>query len=180
MKLAKWFDSPRTRLDITAGMVDGILTALTLAAGLLGHGGATLGLALRVGLATALTTLFVFFVAHYAELRTELAHAERELNLTAHGKLAAGRLGRRSLEDAFLGALTASLCGLLGALLPLLLCYFLPGPAMLGIGITLGLLGVLGALLARSFRGRPLPWAVGITLGGLALTWLGMWLHIAG
>jgi hypothetical protein len=62
--------SPRGRLDIFAGLVDGILNALTLAAGrILNSGdGADLELAMRVAVATGLTTIFVFFIAHYAEL----------------------------------------------------------------------------------------------------------------
>jgi hypothetical protein len=66
---------PNNRLDVVAGLIDGILTALALAAGRLVHTdgeGATLSLALRVSVAAGVTTIFVFFVAHYAEVRLEL------------------------------------------------------------------------------------------------------------
>jgi hypothetical protein len=53
-------------------LIDGILNALALAAARLVHsggGGTTLSLALRVSAVAGATTIFVFFVAHYAELR---------------------------------------------------------------------------------------------------------------
>jgi VIT1/CCC1 family predicted Fe2+/Mn2+ transporter len=182
MSIRGWLESPRTRLDITAGMVDGILTALTLASGrLLKPGeGASLDLALRVGAATAITTLFVFFVAHYAELRAEITRAERELNLLSHGKLAAGALGRRAVEEAVAGSSLAGLCGLAGAMVPLVLCHVLPSPRWLGLAATVVLLGALGALIARSFHGSSLLWAVLLMVGGIALAWLGLRLDIAG
>jgi predicted membrane protein (TIGR00267 family) len=183
MSIQNWLESPRTRLDVAAGLVDGMLNALVLVAGKLlrpDGGGATLELALRVGAASALTTLFVFFVAHYAELRAELYRAEKELSLLTHGKLAAGELGRRAIRDAFAGALLAALCGLAGSLVPLVLCYELPDPYWLGIVLTIGLLGLLGAVLARSFRGNLGLWALAIMLGGIAMTWIGVQLDITG
>jgi hypothetical protein len=71
MKPFSWLLSSRNRLDLVAGLSDGILTALTLAAGkLLGPEAAmSPGLALRVALAAAVSGAFVFFVAHYAVLR---------------------------------------------------------------------------------------------------------------
>jgi hypothetical protein len=53
----------RNRLDVVAGLIDGILNALTLAAGRLaraGGEGVTLSLALRVSIAAGVTTIFVF------------------------------------------------------------------------------------------------------------------------
>ncbi|MGB8365205.1 MAG: hypothetical protein WCE20_11855 [Rhizomicrobium sp.] len=166
---------------MTAGLVDGILTALTLASGkILGPAtGLNVNFALRVGTATALTTLFVFFVAHYAELRAEIHRAERELNLLSHGKLAAGALGRRAVQEAFAGSLVAALCGLVGAMVPLLLCYALPNPRWLGLSITVAFLGVLGAALAHSFHGTKRSWALTLMLGGAALVWIGLQLDIA-
>jgi predicted membrane protein (TIGR00267 family) len=182
MSIRGWFESPRTRLDITAGLVDGVLTALTLASGRLLEPGSApnLDLAIRVGAATGLTTLFVFFVAHYAELRAEINRAEKELNLLSHGKLAAGALGQRAIREAFAGALLAAFCGLAGAMIPLWLCFALPSPRWLGLIITIGLLGVMGAILARSFRGSATFWIVVLVLGGLGLTWAGLELRIAG
>lgn len=182
MTLRSWLVSPRTRLDVTAGLVDGILNALTLASGRLtgSSGGATLGLTVRIGLAASLTTLFVFYVAHYAELRTDLARSERQLNLAAHGKLASGRLGRWAMKEALAGAGVAAACGLFGAMLPLYLCVVLPGAPWSGLIATIALLGALGAMLARSFYGDMVIWSVAIMAGGAGLTFVGTKLNIAG
>jgi hypothetical protein len=181
MKLWRWLTQPRNRLDIVAGFVDGILNALTLAAGRLLEGdGADLMLALRVGAASGLTTIFVFFVAHYAELRADLSRSERQLNLTWHGKLATSRLGRRALLQALGGASLASACGVAGSILSLLLCVWFPHPPLLGVAGDIALLGVLGAALAHSFQGRKWFWATVIMLGGAALTWIGVKIDIAG
>lgn len=181
MILPSWLTNPRNRLDIVAGLVDGILNALTLAAGrLLKGGGADMMLIARVGTATALTTVFVFFMAHYAEERAELARAERQLNLTSHGKLATSRLGRRALLEALSGALIAAACGLIGATLSLLLCFWLSDPRWLGLAAVLVLLGLLGALLARSFHGSALFWAAALVIGGAALTYVGVLIDITG
>lgn len=181
MTWPSWATNPRNRLDIVAGLVDGILNALTLAAGkLLKGGGADLMLITRVGTATALTTVFVFFMAHYAEERAELSRAERQLNLTSHGKLATSRLGRRALIEALTGALIAAACGLVGAMLSLLLCVWFPEPRWLGLAGDLVLLGALGALLAKSFHGSALLWAATLMVGGGVLTWAGVVIDIAG
>jgi len=182
MSFRSWLESSRTRLDITAGVVDGILNALTLAAGrLLKPGeGADFSLAWRVGAATAVTTLFVFFVAHYAELRAEIVRAEKELNLMAHGKLAETALGRRAVLDALAGACLAAFCGLLGAMVPLLLCHFFQEPRWIGIAFTLALLGLMGVVLARSVHGAITYWTIALVAGGIALTWLGVKLDITG
>lgn len=177
----RWLSNTRIRLDIVAGLVDGVLNALTLAAGRLlkTDGGASVDLAVRVGAATALTTVFVFFFAHYAELRGEIARAERELNLLSHGQLASSRLGRQALINSLAGASLAALCGLVGAMTPLLLCTLLPGPAWLGLALTIALLGVLGAFLAKSFHGSPALWAFIISVGGVLLTLIGIQIDIA-
>ncbi len=181
MKVIDWLLSPRHRLDVVAGLIDGILNALTLAAGkLLERGGGSLSLVIKVGVATAGTTLFVFFVAHYAELRAELIHAERELNLLSHGRLATTRLGQQVLRESFAAAMIASFCGLIGSAIPLLLSLALPGSPMIGIGVTITLLGVLGAALARSFFGSPAIWALALMIGGVALSFIGVKLNVVG
>jgi len=182
MSIRSWIESARTRLDVTAGLVDGILTALTLASGkmLAGSEHPGVAFAFRVGAATSLTTLFVFFVAHYAEMRADIHRAERELNLMAHGKLVTGALGWRAMQESFGGASVAAICGLLGAMVPLLLCHFLRSPRWLGLAITVALLGLLGAVLAKSFHGTIVVWAAALMAGGIALTWIGLQLDIAG
>lgn len=181
MKLADWLLSPRHRLDVVAGLVDGILNALTLAGGrLLGGGGGSLTLIVKVGVATAGTTLFVFFVAHYAELRADLVRAERELNLLSHGHLATTRLGQQVFREALLGSSIAALCGLVGSTIPLVLCLMLPEPPLAGVALTIALLGLLGAVLARSFYGSPRIWAIGLMIGGIVLTFIGVKLNVVG
>jgi predicted membrane protein (TIGR00267 family) len=182
MKMLEWLASPRRRLDIVAGIVDGILNALILAAGkiLQNDGGASVELAVKVGVVTASTTMFVFFVAHYADLRSELVHAERELNLLSHGRLATTQLGRQAMRESLIGALVASICGLAGVTIPLLLTFTLPGPPVLGLIVTIGLLAVLGTILARSFYGSPWVWAIALMTGGALLTFIGAKLDIIG
>jgi VIT1/CCC1 family predicted Fe2+/Mn2+ transporter len=168
-------------VDIVAGLVDGILTALTLSAGrLLEPGGISVALAVRVGAAAGLTTVFVFFLAHYAEMRAELVHAEKQLSLAAHGRLVAGTLGRQIFRESLGGACIAAACSLGGATLPLLLSALTPGPWWVGVALTLVILGVLGALLASSLYGSRRLWAIALVAGGIALTAIGERLKIMG
>jgi predicted membrane protein (TIGR00267 family) len=174
---------PSNRLDVVAGLIDGILNALTLAAGRLANAsgeGATLSLALRVSVAAGATTIFVFFIAHYAQLRLELIRHERELNFTEHGKLAATRLGRRVFRESLLSAMLASSFSLIGALFPLILCAIAPSPAWLGLAITIIVLSGLGALLARSIYGSPLVWGIGHFAMGIVLALVGVRLNLVG
>ncbi len=180
MKAFAFFLKPKYRLDLVAGLCDGILTALTLTAGRLVIPGSTMtmGLAFRVGAATAVPGAFVFFVAHYAQLRGELAEAERQLNVTSRGKLAASRLGRDILREASLGALVASGSSFCGALTPLVSGVLLPENRWFAVIVALVILTLLGAVLARVLRGNPFSWVIGLLAGGVALTLLGMQLHI--
>jgi VIT1/CCC1 family predicted Fe2+/Mn2+ transporter len=163
--------------SVVTGISDGILTALTLAAGkLLGHEpGMDVALAWRVAVATGASGAFVFFVAHYTALRSELIEAERQLNLTEHGRLATTALGRAVLLEANGRALISSVCSFSGALLPLMLGVADP---KLAVAVSLGALGVLGAVLAKSVHGRPLLWAAILLGGGAVFAWLGTWLRI--
>ena len=182
MKVLHWFIRPEHRLDVVAGVSDGMLTALTLAGGRMigASGGLSGGLALSVAAAASVTQIFVFFVARYAQFRQELVHAERQLNLTTPGLLASTRLGRAVLHDAFAAAFVSAACSFAGALVPLGLSLLLPGAAWLGIPATIGLLAVFGVLLARTVQGSPLLWAGGLVLGGLAVSYIGVKLDIVG
>jgi hypothetical protein len=84
------------------GPVDGILTALTLAAAriLTPDQPIDISLALRIALAASLSGGFVFFVAEYARLRGELVHAARHLNLASTGRLATSHLGQEVLRES--------------------------------------------------------------------------------
>ena len=182
MSIVHWLRAPHNRLDLVAGLIDGILTALTLASGKLFHqgNGISLTLVAKVGAVGACTTIFVFFVAHYVELRAELVRSERELNLLSHGRLATTRLGRTVFYEAFFGAIVASACSFLGAVIPLLFSLLLPGLPLLGLALTIVLLGALGALLAWSTFGSPIVWSIAMMTGGIVLTIIGVQLDIVG
>lgn len=174
---------PSNRLDVVAGLIDGILNALALASGRIMHAdgeGATIALAARVAIAAGATTIFVFFVAHFAQLRLELIRHERELNFTEHGKLAATRLGRRVFLESLHKAVLAAAFSLAGALFPLILCALLPSPIWLGLAITIGSLGVLGSLLAKTIYGSPVVWGIGLFVGGIVLAIVGTQLDLVG
>ena len=168
---------------MVAGVCDGMLTALTLASGrMIGPGsGLSGGLALRVAAAAAaVTQIFVFFVARYAQFRQELVHAERQLNLITPGHLVSTRLGRAVLHDAAAAAAISAVCSFAGALVPLGLSALLPQVPWLSIALTVALLAGLGALLARTVHGNPWLWALGLIVGGLAVSYVGVQLDIVG
>jgi predicted membrane protein (TIGR00267 family) len=180
MSVTHWLGAPQNRLELIAGFIDGMLTALTLTAGkLLRHGGGlSFALAAKVGIVSACTAAFVFFVAHYAELRAELVRSERELNLLSRGRLASTHLGRQALGEASLAAVVGSLCSFLGAVIPLLFGIMLPGLPMISLGLSILVLGLLGAMLAWSTFGSPIVWAISLMAGGVAFTFVGLQLDI--
>jgi VIT1/CCC1 family predicted Fe2+/Mn2+ transporter len=182
MKSFAWIKEPRDRLDIVAGLIDGILSALTLAAGKLvsAHGGLALTTVGKVAVVTVCSTSFVFFVAHYSQLRTELVRAERELNLLSHGKFAASRLGRQVLRESVRGAVVASCCALIGSTLPLAVGLLVPQVPVFGLILSVVLLGVLGWVLGTSVFGSPVVWAVALVVGGIVVTLIGAQLDIIG
>ncbi|MFT4297005.1 MAG: hypothetical protein QM582_16505 [Micropruina sp.] len=169
-------------LPLVLGVTDGMLNALTLAGGALFHGdadGLTLLLALRVGIAALVTSTFTMFVADYAERRSSLVRAARQLNLTVRGQLAATNLGRHAFHESLVAMAVAAGASLAGAFLPLALGASLPGPSWTVVPLTVGLLGVFGWLLGGVIAGRRAVWAVAMTVGGIAVTAIGVWLDIA-
>jgi VIT1/CCC1 family predicted Fe2+/Mn2+ transporter len=179
MRLSKLF-APERLFAWVIGPVDGILTALILAAGHIVRPEQPIGimLAVRIGIAAALSGGFVFFFAEYARLRGELKHAERHLNLRSRGRLALSSLGREIVADSVLGTGIASFTGFLGALVPLLFGAVFSNIAWVGIVVAVGVLGALGATVARAVQGTPGAWAVTLMLGGVALSVAGVWLHV--
>jgi predicted membrane protein (TIGR00267 family) len=175
-----WLSKRERRLSCIAGLCDGILTALIFAAGtLLNYDRSmSIGLALRIACAALASGAFIFFVAHYAELRGELVHAERQLNLTSHGRFATTRLGTAVLRDAAVAAVIASGSTFVGALLPLLGAALFPRPAWLSLAVAIAALGALGIGLAKSIVGSPLRWGTALVLGGILVSLIGLKLHI--
>jgi predicted membrane protein (TIGR00267 family) len=170
----------KIRLELIAGFCDGILTALTLTAGRIVASASPIsfGLALRVATAGASSSVFIFAVAHYAQSRGELSEAERQLNLTSHGRLASSRLGRAVLFESAAAALMGSVSGFCGALIPLLVGVIVPTARWLAMITALAVLAALGVFLAKMVHGRPLRWAASLVLAGGALAYLGMQLKL--
>lgn len=163
------------------GLVDGIINALTLAAGsiLHGHLGVGLGLALRIGCFAFATGWFVLFISDYVGLRADLVRAARQLNLTEHGQLATTQLGRAVRREALADATIGGIASFAGSLVPLLAAGAMPRYSWVAIVIAVGMLAVLGIGLARTVYGRPSVWAVALAVGGVLLTVVGLQLQIA-
>jgi predicted membrane protein (TIGR00267 family) len=180
MKSLIGFLRRRTLLPTVLGLADGILTALTLAAGQLTGPSHELPISrgIRIAVAALVSSAFVFYVARYAQLRGELVHAERQLNLMSHGRLASTRLGRSVRIEAFVSAVVSSIASFLGALIPLLTGTLFPtfrwGPVV----TSLGSLGILGIALARVVHGSSWSWCGGLVMGGVLLSLAGIRLHI--
>jgi predicted membrane protein (TIGR00267 family) len=162
------------------GLVDGILTALTLTASRVVNAQDAIdtALALRIAAASSLSGAFIFFVAEYARLRRELVHAERQLNLAAKKHLAATRLGRAVFRDTVSGTAIASACNFLGALLSLVWSVLWPDRSWLAIVFAIVALGALGAGVARVIYRNPIRWAITLMAFGIVLTLVGMQLRI--
>jgi hypothetical protein len=109
-----------------------------------------------------------------------VVRAAAEENLLSHGRLATSQLGRRALESAASGAVLAASCGVIGAMVPLLICAYTPGPRWIGLGAILLLLAALGGLLARSFHGSVVFWSVSIAVAGAVLGYVGLQINIVG
>jgi VIT1/CCC1 family predicted Fe2+/Mn2+ transporter len=170
----------RSLLPPVLGFADGILTGLTLAAGELTKSGQPISLnrALAIATSALVSGAFVFYVAHYAQLRGELVHAERQLNLLSHGRLASTRLGYAVLKEALWAAGLSSVASFLGSLIPLLTGFFLPRFRWGAIAISMTSLGILGIGLAHVVHGSYWRWCVGLVISGAVLSFIGIKLHI--
>jgi VIT1/CCC1 family predicted Fe2+/Mn2+ transporter len=166
---------------LVIGPVDGILTALTLAAGriLTPEQPIDISLALRIALAASLSGGFVFFVAEYSRLRGKLVHAAKYLNLASTGRLATSNLGQDVLREAALGTAIAAATGFGGALLPLILGAMFSGISWMTIAIAIAVLGLLGVAVSRAVDGNPIYWATALMVTGLLLSGAGVLLHVA-
>jgi VIT1/CCC1 family predicted Fe2+/Mn2+ transporter len=165
---------------LALGFSDGILNALILSsATLLKHArGLTVELALKVGCVAFVTAIITMFIAEYAQTRSNLSRATRQLNLSASGHLAATRLGRRAIIEAAQAALIASAASFAGATIPLAAAGSVPGVAWIGLVIAIALLGLFGVALAESLDGRWPRWVIGMILVGAVVTAIGSQLEI--
>jgi VIT1/CCC1 family predicted Fe2+/Mn2+ transporter len=165
---------------VAMGVADGVLTALLLASGrLLGPGEIVDGsLAVRVALGAMATGAFVFYVGRYADLRSRLIRAERQLNLASRGKLATTHLGRAVLGEAVRESAVSGASSFAGALVPLLLGAVTRAVPAVAVGVPIAILAAMGLVLARVVAGSPLVWAGGLVAGGIAMAALGWKLHL--
>jgi len=169
----------RLQFSAVLGIIDGILTALTLAAGRMLNSGDPLSfsLALRISFVSLSTGLFMFFTAEYARLRGELVHTAKQLNLSVRGHLATTQLGKSVLRESLLAAGISALSSFLGALLPLGLGA-VSTRVELSFALSLLALAVLGAALGYALYASPLLWAIGLLLMGGILALAGMYLKV--
>lgn len=170
----------RQLLPIVLGVSDGVLTALILATGSLvdPRRHIAMNMALRISASAFATGAFVFFVARYSQLRAELVVAERQLNLTSHGRLASSKLGRAVLSEAVVAASLSSLSSFVGAMIPLTVAALVPSHGWAPLAAALVTLALLGAGLAKVSFGSPLYWSSTLVAGGVVLSILGAQLRI--
>jgi predicted membrane protein (TIGR00267 family) len=165
---------------VVIGLTDGILSALTLAAAHLFRGERpSASFSLHIALGSAVCGIFVFYTAEYARLRGRLIHAERQLNLPKHGIFATTQLGKQVRAEAVFAAVLSSGANFLGAFFPLVMAGAIHGSLFLAISPSLIALALLGIVLARTVHGSYIFWMIGLILGGIALSFFGVWLHIA-
>ena len=165
---------------VITGLVEGMLTALTLVAGKMLRPGESItgDLALRIGLAAGFPTVVVFFAAEYARQRQELLHMAHQLNLTRRERLADGKLGRQAWRESSVSALVAGLCSFGGAVVPLAIASVIPGSGWPAIVVTVGCLGGLGAGVGYTAASCKLCWGIALMVAGGLLAALGYFLHV--
>lgn len=170
----------RQLLPIVLGLSDGVLTALTLASGSLidAQKHISMNMAVRISVSALASGAFVFFVARYSQLRAELVLAERQLNLTSHGRMASSMLGRAVFREATVSASISSVSSFVGAMIPLLVAALVPSHGWAALVAALITLALLGAGLAKVSQGSPLYWSSTLVAGGVLLSILGAELRI--
>lgn len=167
-------------LPIVLGFSDGILTVLTFAANRLMDVNTqiSMDLTMRISLGVLIPNIFIYFIASYAELRSQLIHAEKQLNLTVRGKFATTKLGKQVIIDAVWACTLGSIAAFLGAFIPLSIANIFPQYRLIPIIIALFMLVLLGFGLARAVYGNLLRWSLVLFFSGLALCYIGLKLHI--
>lgn len=162
------------------GLIDGILTVLALATGhvLRAQGSITLGLALKVAFATSLSGACIYFFSEYSRQRHRLVHAETELNLASHGRLATTHLGRQILKETAIGMLVSSICNFLGAMLPLISAILFPEKQWIAILIALVMLIALGVGISRLVYGKAILWCASLFVAGILVSLVGYKLNV--
>jgi len=165
---------------VITGLVEGMLTALTLATGkMLRPGDALTGsLAVRIGLAAGFPTAVVFFAAEYARQRGELLRMAHQLNMTRRERLVTGKLGRQALRESFVSAFVSGLCSFGGATVPLMVASEIPGSGWPSVAVAVACLGVLGAGIGYTTLSCKTCWSLALVIAGGLMAWLGYFLRI--
>ncbi len=177
--MSKNITTKKYQFAIVLGLTDGILTALTLAAGLIveSRNRVSLPVGLRVAVASALAGGVVFFTAELARRNQELVHAEQQLNLSSHGRLAATRLGHFVLVESSKATIVVIASNFFGALSPFLVS-LISQFRWVPIYFSIVLLGILGLTIATATYRSKILWTGSLMIAGGALTALGLWLRI--
>jgi predicted membrane protein (TIGR00267 family) len=163
------------------GLIDGILTVLTLATGkVLDYTGEkfSLSLGLRLASVTAISGCFVYFISEYTKQRHSLIKFEKELNLTSHGKFVTSNLGKQILKETFIGVLVSGTFSFFGAFIPISGALFFPQYSWLPILIALLILAGLGLGLSNLVYGNKMSWVFGLVLTGIVVSYIGYVLHV--
>lgn len=162
------------------GFIDGILTVLALATGhvLKGQGTITLNLAFKVAVATSLSGACIYFFSEYSRQRHRLIHAESELNLVKHGRLATTSLGKQILKETVVGMLVSSVCNFLGAMIPLFSAILFPGRQWMAIVIAFAMLMTLGIGISKLVYGKMIVWCTSLFSAGVLVTLVGYELNV--
>jgi predicted membrane protein (TIGR00267 family) len=165
---------------VLLGLIDGILTVLTLATGhvMRPNDPVTLSLAIKVSLATSFSGACIFFFSKYSNLRQHLIHTEKELNLSHHGRMATTQLGKQALREALVGVIISSVFNFLGALLPLETAVIFPKKQWLAIVTAFSFLFLLGIFIARLVYGTPFKWILALLSAGAAVSYVGYKLNV--
>lgn len=168
------------QFPLVIGFVDGMLTSLTFAAGSLTIADAhpTLSLALRMGAASLVSSGFVFFVGKYAELRGQLIHAGKELNIIKKGQLASTKLGKIALNRSIYDSIVSGISGFVGGFLPIIFATLDPLLPWITLLSSVIILGIFGFILGHIVGKNPYIWTGALFLGGILVSLIGIQLHI--
>jgi len=163
------------------GLIDGILTVLVLATGHVlryTETPLTLWLSMKVAFATSISGACIYFFSEYSRQRHRLIHAEKELNLATHGKLATTHLGRQILKETLRGVVVSSICNFAGAMLPLSIAMLFPQMQWIAIVIALLMLVFLGIGIASLVYGNALAWSLSLVSAGALVAFIGYKLDV--
>jgi len=163
------------------GLIDGILTVLVLATGhVLKHGETpiTLALSVKVAFATAASGACIYFFSEYSRQRHRLIHAEKQLNLATHGKLATTHLGRQILKETLWGVAISSVFNFTGAMLPLGIAMLLPHMQWIAVVVAVLMLVLLGVGIATLVYGNAVSWSLSLALAGALVAFIGYALNV--